>query len=135
LRVGYGIAQPALTDLLNRVRQPFNVNAAAQAAAIAALGDHEFLAKSYALNLAGMQQLVTAFQSLQLDFVPSYGNFILVKVGPAARVYAELLKRGVIVRPVAGYGLPEWLRITVGLPEENERFIDALAAALQAANA
>jgi histidinol-phosphate aminotransferase len=135
LRVGYGIAQPALTDLLNRVRQPFNVNAAAQAAAIAALGDHEFLAKSYALNLAGMQQLVAAFRSLRLDYVPSYGNFVLVKVGPAARVYDELLKRGVIVRPVAGYGLPEWLRVTVGLPEENQRFVDALPAALAAANA
>ena len=135
LRVGYGIAQPALTDLLNRVRQPFNVNAAAQAAAVAALGDDEFLARSYALNLTGMRQLVDAFESLKLDYVPSYGNFVLVKVGAAARVYDELLKRGVIVRPVGNYGLPQWLRITIGLPQENQRFIDALPAALAAANA
>jgi histidinol-phosphate aminotransferase len=135
LRVGYGIAQPALTDLLNRVRQPFNVNAAAQAAAVAALGDEDFLARSYALNLSGMQQLVEAFESLNLEYVPSYGNFVLVKVGHAATVYDELLKRGVIVRPVANYGLPKWLRVTVGLPPENQRFIDALPAALAASGA
>jgi histidinol-phosphate aminotransferase len=133
LRVGYGIAQPALTDLLNRVRQPFNVNAAAQAAAVAALADEDFLARSYALNLSGLQQLTQAFEALGLEYVPSYGNFVLVKVGPAARVYQELLKRGVIVRPVANYQLPEWLRVSIGLPEENQRFLDALPDALAAA--
>jgi histidinol-phosphate aminotransferase len=133
LRVGYGIAQAPLTDLLNRVRQPFNVNAAAQAAAVAALADDEFLARSYALNLSGMQQLTQGFEALKLEYVPSYGNFVLVKVGPAARVYQELLKRGVIVRPVANYQLPEWLRVSIGLPAENQRFLDALPEALAAA--
>jgi histidinol-phosphate aminotransferase len=130
LRVGYGIAQTELTDLLNRVRQPFNVNAAAQAAAVAALSDAEFLDESYRLNRSGAQQLNDAFRSLGLEYVPSYGNFVLVKVGDAERMYQELLKRGVIVRPVGNYGLPEWLRVTVGLPEENSRFVEALKAAL-----
>ena len=132
LRVGYGLAQPALTDLLNRVRQPFNVNAVAQAAAVAALGDQAFLDQSYQTNMAGMRHLTDAFRRLRLDFVPSYGNFVLVKVGDAGRVYDQLLKRGVIVRPVANYDLPEWLRITIGLPAENERFVRALADSLEA---
>lgn len=135
LRVGYGLAQPALTDLLNRVRHPFNVNTMALTAAVAALADTEFLAKSYALNRAGMQTLEQAFGALGLPFVPSRGNFILVKVGPAARVYQELLKRGVIVRPVANYGLPEWLRVSIGLPEENAKLLAALPEALVAARA
>jgi len=135
LRVGYGLAQPALTDLLNRVRQPFNVNSMAQAAAVAALADDDFLARSYALNLRGMQQLTEAFLALGLEYVPSVGNFVLVKVGSAARVYQELLKRGVIVRPVANYGLPEWLRVTVGLPEENAAFLKVLPQALRDARA
>jgi histidinol-phosphate aminotransferase len=133
LRVGYGLAQQELTDLMNRVRQPFNVNTVAQAAAVAALADDAFLARSYELNLRGMQQLTEAFEALGLEYVPSVGNFVLVKVGPAARVYQELLKRGVIVRPVANYGLPEWLRITVGLPQENDVFLRALPEALAAA--
>jgi histidinol-phosphate aminotransferase len=135
LRVGYGIAQAELSDLLNRVRQPFNVNAAAQAAAVAALADDAFLARSYELNLRGMLQLTDGLRALGLEYEPSYGNFILIKVGAAGRVYEELLKRGVIVRPVANYQLPEWLRVTVGLPEENQRFLDALPAALTAARA
>ncbi|OZI24956.1 histidinol-phosphate transaminase [Bordetella genomosp. 7] len=126
LRVGYAVAQPGLTDLLNRVRQPFNVNTLAQAAAIAALEDAAFLARSYELNKAGKQQLCQAFDTLSLRYVPSFGNFVLVHVGDAARINLELLKRGVIVRPVAGDGLPEWLRVTIGLPEENQRFIAAL---------
>jgi histidinol-phosphate aminotransferase len=133
LRVGYGVAQPALTDLLNRVRQPFNVSTVAQAAALAALDDREFLERSYETNRQGLQQLAAGFDCLRLAYVPSHGNFILVKVGPADRVNAELLKRGIIVRPVANYGLPEWLRITVGLPQENERFLRALPEALAAA--
>ena len=135
LRVGYGLAQPQLTDLLNRVRQPFNVNSLAQAAALAALADSEFLARSDALNREGLRRLESAFSELGLPFVPSRGNFVLVKVGPAARVYQELLKRGVIVRPVGNYGLPEWLRVSVGLPEENARFLAVLPAALAAAQA
>jgi histidinol-phosphate aminotransferase len=133
LRIGYGIAQPELTDLLNRVRHPFNVNSLAQAAALAALNDAEFLARSVEVNRSGMAQLTAGFDALGLGYVPSYGNFVLVRVGPAGRVYQELLQRGVIVRPVANYGLPEWLRVTVGLPEENETFLAALPAALAAA--
>jgi histidinol-phosphate aminotransferase len=126
LRVGFGLAQPVLTDLLNRVRQPFNVNALAQAAAIAALGDTEFLKESFEVNRAGKAQLQSAFETLGLTYLPSYSNFVLVKVGDAARVNLELLKRGVIVRPVKGDGLPEWLRVSIGLPQENQKFIDAL---------
>jgi histidinol-phosphate aminotransferase len=132
LRIGYAIAQPALTDLLNRVRHPFNVNSLAQAAALAALGDAAFLAQSDELNRSGMRALEQGFAQLGLTFVPSKANFVLVKVGAGALVYQELLKRGVIVRPVANYGLPEWLRVTVGLPQENARFLDALPLALAA---
>ncbi|HXF47390.1 MAG TPA: histidinol-phosphate transaminase [Burkholderiaceae bacterium] len=134
LRVGYGIAQAELTDLLNRVRQPFNVNTLAQAAAVAALQDEAFVARSYDLNRSGMAELCTACERLRLPYVPSFGNFLLIKVGRAARVYEELLKRGVIVRPVANYGLPEWLRVTVGLPHENAAFLRALEPALAAAS-
>jgi len=126
LRVGFAMAQPALTDLLNRVRQPFNVNSLAQAAAIASLQDSDFLARSFEVNRQGKAQLQAAFDKLGLTYVPSYANFVLVKVGDAASVNLELLKRGVIVRPVAGDGLPEWLRVSIGLAEENQRFIDAL---------
>lgn len=133
LRVGYAIAQPVLTDLLNRVRQPFNVNTLAQVAAIAALNDKAFLQRSYELNRDGKQQLAEAFDELGLQYVPGYGNFLLVRVGEAQRVNLELLKRGVIVRPVASDGLPEWLRVTIGLPEENRRFIEALSAVLSPA--
>jgi histidinol-phosphate aminotransferase len=127
LRVGYALAQPRLTDLLNRVRQPFNVNTLAQAAAIAALGDAGFLQRAYEVNKAGKQVLCQAFERLGLEYVPSYGNFVLVRVGDAAGVNLALLKQGVIVRPVAGDGLPEWLRVSIGLPEENQRFIAALS--------
>ena len=130
LRVGFALAQPELTDLMNRIRQPFNVNSLAQAAAIAALGDADFLERSYEINRQGKARLQTAFDALGLQYVPSHGNFVLVRVGDAAAVYERLLRAGVIVRPVAGYGLPEWLRVSIGLPEENERFLAALPAAL-----
>lgn len=131
LRVGYALAQPRLTDLLNRVRQPFNVNTLAQAAAVAALADQDFLQRTYEVNREGKQALTQAFQDLGLEYVPSYGNFVLVRVGDAAAINLALLKRGVIVRPVAGDGLPEWLRVSVGLPQENTRFIQALREILQ----
>ncbi|MGD9944846.1 MAG: histidinol-phosphate transaminase [Burkholderiaceae bacterium] len=131
LRIGMALAQPELTDLMNRVRQPFNVNSLAQAAAIAALGDEAFLNKSYELNRAGLQKLQSAFDDMGLQYVPSRGNFVLVRVGDAAAVYESLLRDGVIVRPVGGYGLPEWLRVTVGLPEENDAFLAALKRALR----
>ncbi|WP_019141738.1 histidinol-phosphate transaminase [Noviherbaspirillum massiliense] len=134
LRVGFGIAQPHVTDLLNRIRQPFNVNSLAQAAAIAALNDEEFLKKSARVNAEGYRQLTQAFEAMDLEYVPSFGNFVLVRVGnddgAGARVNLALLKQGVIVRPVGNYGLPQWLRISIGLPEENAAFIDALKKAL-----
>jgi histidinol-phosphate aminotransferase len=130
LRVGFGLAQPELTDLLNRIRQPFNVNSIAQAAAVAALGDEAFIARSYALNRAGLDQLQSGFAALGLEYIPSFGNFVLVKVGDSASVYEGLLRAGVIVRPVTGYGLPQWLRISVGLPDENQRLLAALGGLL-----
>ena len=130
LRVGYGLAHPDVIDLMNRVRHPFNVNLPALAAAEAALDDDEFLARSYALNSAGMAQLIAGLAELGIESVPSKGNFLLARVGDAARVNAELLKRGVIVRPVANYGLPEFLRISVGLAGQNARFLEALEACL-----
>lgn len=136
LRVGFGIAQPPITDLLNRIRQPFNVNSLAQAAAVAALNDRAFLQKSAKINTDGYRQLTQAFDALALEYVPSSGNFVLVRVGredsAGARVNLALLKQGVIVRPVGNYGLPQWLRISIGLPEENAVFIDALKKALAA---
>jgi len=133
LRIGYGIAQPEITDLLNRVRQPFNVNALAQVAALAALQDEAFQRESYEVNRRGMQQLVEGFAALGLRTVPSFGNFVLVWVGEAGRVYQALLERGVIVRPVANYGLPQWLRVTIGLPEENAKLLQVLPEALASA--
>ena len=134
LRVGFAIAQPELTDLLNRLRQPFNVNTIAQAAAIAALNDAAFLDKTAELNAAGYLYLTQAFDRLGLEYVPSFGNFVLVRVGDdegaGARVNLALLRQGVIVRPVGNYGLPQWLRVTIGLPDENETFIAALEKSL-----
>jgi len=130
LRIGYGIMDAAVADMLNRVRQPFNVNALAQAAALAALADTGYVEESRRLNREGLAQLMHGFARLGVTALPSHGNFVLAKVGDAMRVYGALLKAGVIVRPVANYGLPEWLRITVGLPQENERFLGALGNAL-----
>lgn len=131
LRVGYGYASPELAALLNRVRQPFNANAIGQAAAIAALDDREFIAKCARENLVGLAQLEKGFKALGLEIVPSVANFILVKVGDGARVFVELQKRGVIVRPMRPYGMPEWLRVTVGTPAQNERLLATLGAVLR----
>jgi histidinol-phosphate aminotransferase len=132
LRVGYALAHASVADIMNRVRQPFNVNSLALAAATAALDDMEFVAKSYAENLQGLRQLEQGTKRLGLDYIPSYGNFLSVRVGKAPEIYKRLLRRGVIVRPVGGgYELPEHLRVTVGTPEENERFLAALAASLK----
>lgn len=137
LRVGYGIAQPALTNLMNRVRAAFNVNALAQAAAIAALDDQAFLDESYRVNRAGYVQLTEAFDAAGITYIPSAANFILFKAGDAAdsgaRVDIALLKRGVIVRPVANYGLPQWLRVSIGTRAENAAFLTALRDAMTAA--
>lgn len=131
LRVGYGIAGVEMADLLNRVRQPFNVNAVAQAAAIAALDDGEFVQKCAEKNREGLAQLGKGFRRQKLECVPSVANFILVKVGDGARVFAELQKRGVIVRPMGGYKLPEWVRVTVGTAAQNRRFLRELKAVLK----
>jgi histidinol-phosphate aminotransferase len=130
LRVGYGFAHPEVAEVMNRVRQPFNVNHLAMVAACAAIQDEPFIAKSREVNTAGLVQLKAGFERLGLTYIPSFGNFITVHVGDAARIYQSLLEEGVIVRPVAGYGMPEHLRVTVGLPEHNERFLAALQRAL-----
>ena len=132
LRVGYAFAHPSVADIMNRVRQPFNVNSIGLAAAAAALDDMEFVARSFAENLQGLRQIEEGAKGLGLDWIPSYGNFITLRVGKANDVYRKLLKRGVIVRPVGGgYQLPEHLRISIGTPAENERFLVALAASLK----
>jgi histidinol-phosphate aminotransferase len=133
LRVGYGLASAPVADLMNRIRQPFNVSNVGQAAALAALGDAQFVAQSAELNRSGMQQLTNGFASLGLDWIESFGNFVSVRVGDAGKVFRQLLERGVIVRPVAGYGMPEHLRVSVGLESENRRFLEALAEVLQPA--
>ena len=126
LRVGYALASAEIADLMNRVRQPFNVNNLAIAAASAALDDHAFVAESYELNRRGMAQIVAALDKLGFEYIPSSGNFVTFRAGDAAAVNQKLLKQGVIVRPIAGYGLPEWLRVTIGSEAENARFIEAL---------
>ena len=135
LRVGYGIADASVADMLNRVRQPFNVNSIAQAAALAALADEDYVAESARLNRDGLAQLMGGLDSIRVAYLPSHGNFLMVRVADAGKgaapVYESLLRSGVIVRPVANYGLPDWLRVTVGLPEENARFLSALGAALR----
>ncbi|MDH5264744.1 MAG: aminotransferase class I/II-fold pyridoxal phosphate-dependent enzyme, partial [Betaproteobacteria bacterium] len=133
LRVGFGIAHPDVAELMNRVRQPFNVNHLAMVAACAALGDEAFIAESRRVNAAGLEQLAAGFERLGLPFIPSSGNFVAVRVGDAARIYADLLRQGVIVRPIAGYGMPEHLRVTVGTAAQNERFLAALERALKGA--
>jgi histidinol-phosphate aminotransferase len=131
LRVGYAFAAPAVADLMNRVRQPFNVNSISLAAATAALDDVAFVKKSVELNRTGMQQLTRGFERLGVAFIPSVGNFVSFEVPDAAAVYRRLLELGVIVRPIAAYKLPKHLRVTVGLESENTRFLDALGRALR----
>ena len=127
LRVGFALSHPEVADVLNRVRQPFNVNILALAAATVALTDRAHLEASLKLNQQGMQQWIEAAADLGLDYIPSVGNFLCLDVGrPAAPVYEALLREGVIVRPVANYGLPNHLRITLGLAQENRRAITAL---------
>jgi histidinol-phosphate aminotransferase len=130
LRVGFGYASAELAGLLTRVRQPFNANAIGQAAALAALDDHEFIQKCARENRAGLARLENGFRALGLEIVPSVANFSLVRVGDGARVFMELQKRGVIVRPMRPYGMPEWLRVTVGTAAQNERLLSTLAAVL-----
>jgi histidinol-phosphate aminotransferase len=127
LRIGYSVSQPELAELLNRVRQPFNTNLLAQEAALAALRDSEHVTLSREKNLAGMNMLESALDDMGLSYIPSAGNFICVNFErDAMPINTDLLHQGVIVRPVANYELPTYLRITIGTEEENQRFIDAL---------
>ncbi|MEI6105553.1 MAG: histidinol-phosphate transaminase [Opitutae bacterium] len=130
LRVGYGYAAAELIALVQRARQPFNVNGVAAAAALAALDDDEFVVRCRRENHAGLAQLGAGFTRLGLAFVPGQGNFLLVKVGDGLGVFAALQQRGLIVRPVKPYGLPEWVRITVGTPAQNDRLLAALGEVL-----
>jgi histidinol-phosphate aminotransferase len=127
LRVGFGLMHASVADILNRVRQPFNVNSVAQAAAIASLADEDFVARSYAANQAGMKQLTLGLTELGLTFIPSFANFVSFKVPNAAAVNQQLLQNGVIVRPVANYDMPDYLRVSIGLFSENARFLAVLA--------
>ena len=130
LRVGYGYAAAELIAIIQRARQPFNVGGVAAAAAAAALDDHEFVAHCLRENQLGLAQLSAGFSAKGLEFVPGRGNFILVKVGDGARIFSALQQRGLIVRPVKPYGLPEWVRITVGTRTQNERLLTTLASVL-----
>lgn len=133
LRVGYAVSSPEITNIINRVRQPFNVNSLALIAAAAAINDDEFVAKTRDLNQAGMQQWLTGLAALGLSAIPSRGNFLCVDMQQdAAPLFQALLREGVIVRPVANYGLPRHLRISIGLAEENEFGLEALARVLAA---
>ena len=121
LRLGYGIGHPELIAALERVRQPFNINSIAQAGALAALDDQGHLARTRANNALGLDYLQNAFRSLGLEFIPSHANFVLVRVGDGQRVFEEMQRLGVITRPMGGYQLPEWIRVTVGTPDQNAR--------------
>ncbi len=126
LRLGYGIAHEKLITLLNHARQPFNVNAMALAAARAALDDHEHIERTRDMVFQGLELFAEKLSLLGVEFLPSFANFILVKTGHGRAVFSELQKRKVIVRPMDGYGLPDWIRITIGTPEQNEAVLLAL---------
>jgi len=130
LRIGYGLADAELVALLEKARQPFNINSVAQAGALAALSDAEHVRRTRENNARGLQFFHEALRQLKLEFIPSAANFILVRVGDGQRVFEEMQKHGVIVRPMGGYQLGEWVRITVGTPEENERCATALRQAM-----
>ncbi len=131
LRVGYAVSHPDVADLLNRVRQPFNVNSLALVAAEAALKDDDYINRSRVLNTQGLQQLTKGFEQLGLSYIPSVGNFVSVNVGDnAAEIYTKLLQKGVIVRPIAAYKMPSFLRVSVGLADENATCLAAFKAVL-----
>jgi len=126
LRVGYALGNPQVIDMINRVRQPFNVNSMAQAAAVAALQDTEFVQRTFELNLRGMQQLTDGLSVLGLDYIPSFGNFVSFHIYNATHVYRRLLELGVIVRPIGNYAMPDYLRVSIGLETQNQKFLSAL---------
>jgi histidinol-phosphate aminotransferase len=126
LRVGYAFAHAQVADMINRVRQPFNVNSMAQAAAVAALRDEAFVRQTHELNQRGMKQITDGVTKLGLEYIPSFGNFVSFKIANAANVYRRLLELGVIVRPIASYDMPDYLRVSIGLETENQKFLSAL---------
>jgi histidinol-phosphate aminotransferase len=130
LRLGYGIGHPDLIAEFEKIRQPFNINAIAQAGALAALDDTAHADKTRRINSRGLKLYARAFRKLGLEFIPSFANFILVRVGDGQRIFNDLQKLGVIVRPMGGYQLPEWIRISVGTPKENKRCLEALKTVL-----
>ena len=131
LRIGYGIGAPEFIAALEKIRQPFNINLLAQTAALAALDDVEHVRKTRQNNFSGLESFGRAFRDLKLEFVPSHANFILVRVGQGRKLFEAMQKQGVIVRPMDGYELPEWIRISIGTPQENERCLAALKTALK----
>ena len=130
LRIGFGIADAELTAAMEKIRQPFNANLLAQTAALAALDDDEHVRKTRANNFAGLEFLSRTFRELKLEYVPSAANFILVRVFEGQRIFEAMQRQGVITRPMGGYQLPEWIRISVGTQAENERCIRTLKSAL-----
>ena len=127
LRAGYAVSHEGIADVLNRIRQPFNMNSLSLKAAEVVLDDHAYLQKAVEINAHGMKQLTDFCEDAGFNYIPSYGNFLTIEVGPdAEKLYDELLHEGVIVRPVTGYELPNHLRVSIGLPEENEAFIKAM---------
>jgi len=132
LRIGYAIASPAMTEVLHKTRQPFNVNSIAHAGAIAALDDEAHLRETKQVIDEGRAYLQERFAEMQIPFVPAAANFVMVNVGDGCAVFQKLLQRKIIVRPLKGYGLPEWVRISVGTMEENKKLIGALREVIRA---
>ena len=133
LRVGYAFADTQVADMMNRVRQPFNVNSVAQAAAVAALADEEFVRRTHEMNRHGMAQITAGLNKLGLAFIPSCGNFVSFRIGDGMKMYRRLLELGVIVRPVVNYEMAEYLRVSIGTEQENEKFLSALQQAIEEA--
>ncbi|PCJ29770.1 MAG: histidinol-phosphate transaminase [Gammaproteobacteria bacterium] len=131
LRVGYALSSSEIADLLNRIRQPFNVNSLALAAATAALNDDDYIKATKELNDKGRAQLIAGLDTLALDYIPTKGNFITIDVKTSGeQVFTKLLQQGVIVRPVSNYGLPNHIRVSIGLESENQRFLDVMGTIL-----
>jgi histidinol-phosphate aminotransferase len=133
LRVGYGLASKSVATLLQKARQPFNVNAIAQAGALAALADTSHIEKTRSVNRAGMAFYEAALAERGLEYVPSYANFLLIKTGEGDRVFRDMLKQGVIVRAMSSYKLPDWVRISIGTEAQNQRCLEVLDSVLTAA--
>jgi len=126
LRIGYGLAKPDLVDVLQKTRQPFNTNGIAQAGALAGLLDEEHQRRTREITIEGRERLQAEFAAMGLEFVPSFANFVLVKVGNGKAVFSALMKRGIIVRDMSSYGLPDWVRVSIGTPEQMDRFVAEL---------